>query len=328
MLANALVSAWYKKHPLLYLLVPAALVYQGAAGLKRLAYRYDLKKPRQFPVPIIVVGNITVGGTGKTPLIIELARQFSRQGYRVGIVSRGYASQKNAQPRLVKPADNPYEFGDEPVLLARRTSCPVVICANRVAAVDFLLAQQKCDLILSDDGMQHYALGRDIEIAVIDGARRFGNRLCLPAGPLREGIGRLKSVDFIVTQGEQVSSGEFSMQLQMGELYNLQQADRVFIKPAQVHAVAGIGNPQRFFSQLSSMGFTVIEHSFPDHYHFKPKDIDFGQDGIVIMTEKDAVKCEKFADERHWCLPVKAELDADFFDLLVKRLKDCIPTKQ
>lgn len=317
-----LTEAWYKKHPLLYLLTPFSALYRLGINCKKLCYRVGLKKTTYFSIPVIVVGNITAGGTGKTPLIIALAHFFKMQGFKPGIVSRGYGGQSNNTPTSVQPTSDPQWVGDEPLLIARATGCPVVIARKRVDAVKLLLKENPCDLILSDDGLQHYALGRTIEIAVVDGIRRFGNGLCLPAGPLREPISRLKSVDFIVTQGTGIDN-EWSMQLIPREIYNLQDRTQT-LQPAitnkPIHAIAGIGNPQRFFDQLRTLGFQVIEHPFPDHHAFKPKDIEFGDNTLVIMTEKDAVKCEKFLDKQYWCLPVTAQCEPKFFVNLLKKI--------
>ncbi len=320
---NAWVKAWYNKHPLLYGLSPLSALYCSIAQLKRWSYQAGLRKSSYFPVPVIVVGNITVGGTGKTPLVIKLAVLLAANGFKPGIVSRGYGGIPSTSPRLVTAYSDPVEVGDEALLMARRSGCPLVTAAKRVLAIKTLLENYPCDVILSDDGLQHYAMGRDIEIAVVDGARRFGNALCLPAGPLREPLSRMKQVDFVVTQGDP-QPGEWPMQLLPGVIYNLKNPQQTLAPSSiavPVHAVAGIGNPQRFFTQLEQLGFTVIPHAFPDHYLFKPQDIDFDKHSMIIMTEKDAVKCEKFADERHWCLPVSASCDLAFFDLLLKNIK-------
>jgi len=317
-----LVQAWYNKKPWLYALTPISAIYRSVVALKRLGYSSGLKKTTHFPVPVIVIGNITVGGTGKTPLIIALANILKKKGFNPGVVSRGYGGKAQHIPRTVDANSDPALVGDEPVLIARNTGCPVVVCPKRVAAVNKLLEAYHCDVVLSDDGLQHYAMGRDVEIAVIDGKRRFGNELCLPAGPLREPINRLASVDFVVTQGDP-QTGEWRMQLVADEIYNLDHPQQK-LDPKDIHqpihAVAGIGNPMRFFTQLRSMGFEVIEHSFPDHHYFSMEDIDFGADAIVIMTEKDAIKCEKFADSRHWCLSVQAYCDPIFIDNLLQVL--------
>lgn len=329
---KALVNAWYRKQPWVYVLFPASAVFMGVTILRRACYRLGLARRTHFPIPVVVVGNITVGGTGKTPLVIKLAQLLLAQGYKPGIVSRGYGGKKQKKPLEVFANSDAGQVGDEPVLIARRTCCPMVVSADRVAAVQTLLKNNRCDVVISDDGLQHYALVRDVEIAVMDGSRRLGNGLCLPAGPLREPAKRLKTVDFVVTQG-QAQAGEWMMHLIAEELTPLRQPPRKFPMAIHqpIHAVAGIGNPSRFFAELEQMGLTIIPHTFPDHHRFQASDIDFGVDSLVIMTEKDAVKCEGFADERHWYLPVHAWCDSRFLQLFLEKLnrvtfsKACLP---
>jgi tetraacyldisaccharide 4'-kinase len=316
---NLLLKIWYHKHPLAYLLAPISGIYQLVLFLKKLAYQFKLKKISYFSTPIIVVGNLTVGGTGKTPLIIALANFLSAQGYKPGIVSRGYGGKPRALPLHVYPHTNPLEAGDEPVLIARHARCPLVVDPNRVRAVQALLTQHACDVILSDDGLQHTALGRDLEIITVDGQYRFGNGWCLPAGPLRESTTRLKQADFIVSKGNALA-GEWSMRLIAGQPYPIKVQTQTSALPNTIHAIAGIGNPRAFFDQLRALGFSVIEHPFPDHYNYTAQDIDFGDDTVVIMTEKDAIKCEGFAKENHWCLPVVADCGS-MFPQLLQRLK-------
>lgn len=308
---------WYQKNILSYLLLPFSWLYRSIISIRRTLYRLNLKKTTHFPVPIIVIGNITVGGTGKTPLVIYLAEYLKQQGWRPGIVSRGYGGHASLQS--VKLESDPRQVGDEPLLLAQKTGCPMVIGKDRVAAVKMLLAQSDCNIILSDDGLQHLALGRDLEIAVIDGQRRHGNGFCLPAGPLREPVSRLKTVDFIVSNGP-AKSGEWPMQLVPSQIYSLINPTETLtpqsLQGQTIHAVAGIGNPQRFFKTLTDLGFKIIPHAFPDHYAFQAKDIDFGPDATVIMTEKDATKCHSFADSRHWALAIHAELPIPFLEQL------------
>ncbi len=315
---------WYQKHILSYFLWPLSLLYRVIIAGRSYLYRKKIKKTIHFPVPVIIIGNITVGGTGKTPLVISIAKWLVQQGWRPGIVSRGYRGRVNKnQVQEVLASSDPRWVGDEAVLLVQSTGCPMFIGKNRVAAVTALLNQSNCNIVLSDDGLQHLALGREIEIAVIDGQRRFGNGFCLPAGPLREPISRLKTVDFRITNGE-AEGNEWPTQLKQGEIYQITDPSRIF-KPEMVqgkiiHAVAGIGHPQRFFNSLTVLGLTIIPHAYPDHYQFQAKDLNFGPDAWVIMTEKDAVKCRSFADERHWCLPVTSSLDPQFFYLLNKKL--------
>ncbi len=320
---NLLNKLWYTDTPYKYLLLPLSKLYEGVIKIRKNYYQKKSKINGEFQVPIIVVGNITVGGTGKTPLTIWLANFLKEQGYKPGIVSRGYGGKAFIYPQIVTAESDPAVVGDEPLLIVQHTQCPLIVDPDRVNAVRTLLKNNSCDVVISDDGLQHYNLPRDLEILVIDGDRRFGNGLCLPAGPLREPISRCKEIDFVVTNGL-AQSGEFQMVLAPEKIVNIAdpkntQSAGEFVGKI-VHAVAGIGNPHRFFQSLRQMGMTVAEHVFPDHYYFTPQDINYGADAIVIMTEKDAVKCRSFADARHWCLPVRAQIDHEFGKQLLNRL--------
>ena len=306
---------WYARSPWLLLLTPVSLVYRVAVWLRRLAYRSGLARSHRLPVPVIVVGNITVGGTGKTPLVAWLAGYLLSKGYRPGIISRGYGGRARRWPQQVRPDSDPNIVGDEPVLLAGITGCPMVVAPKRVAAARALLEHSDCNVIISDDGLQHYALQRDLEIAVIDGIRRFGTGFSLPAGPLREPVKRLQEVDLVVVNG--LGSGtEHPMRMLLGEAHNLK--DRALTRELSgfrgqtVHAVAGIGNPERFFQTLQQAGMQVVCHAFPDHHRFTSDDIGFGDGKPVLMTEKDAVKCRHFASDNDWYVPVRVELSAEF----------------
>jgi len=284
-----------------------------------------------MPVPVIVIGNITVGGTGKTPLIIWLAELLKNEGFKPGIISRGYGGQAEAWPQSVSADSTAEQVGDEAMLIAKQTGCPMAVSPLRADAARLLFEKSDCNIILSDDGLQHYALNRDIEIAVIDGERRFGNSFCLPAGPLREPIERLQSVDFIVVNGEKAEDHEFSMQITGNIAVNLISGEQ---KPLQefnatgCHALAGIGNPDRFFKLLESAGLSCKNHSFPDHYKFKLGDISFSDSAPVLMTEKDAVKCMSFAGEQHWYIPVKAVPETGFAERLLALLQEKSKTRQ
>lgn len=322
---NKLVKHWYRSRTslLCYGLLPFSYFFQMIVLLRLACYRFGIKKTIQFDVPIVVIGNITVGGTGKTPLVIWLANKLSALGFKPGIVSRGAGGAKSSLPREVDKYSDPVSVGDEAILLAKRTECPVVICRDRVAAVSALLEKNTCNIIISDDGLQHYRLGREIEIAMIDGVRRFGNKQMLPAGPLRESVKRLKKVNYIVTQGKALTN-EYDMQLEGKVFVSLLNEDITRSLPEfekKVHAVAAIGNPSRFFQSLRELGFEVIEHVFPDHYQYKAKDIQFGDQLPIVMTEKDAVKCKRFADEKHWFLPVEVAMPSSFLDNLMTKLK-------
>lgn len=315
-------NLWYtKKNFLIYLLVPLAIFYKAIIFLRRLLYQSGFKKISYFPVPVIIVGNITVGGTGKTPLVIWLAEQLKAAGYKPGIVSRGYGGKSKHYPCFVAQDSAATQVGDEPLLIHRKTLCPVVVDPNRVRAVQMLLNKTDCNVVISDDGLQHYALGRAVEIAVIDGERRFGNGFCLPAGPLREPVSRLKTVNFIVTNGL-AKNGEYTMQLIPKDFRQIiNPSNTHFINQTNIHAIAGIGNPQRFFNTLRNMGLNIIEHPFPDHHNFQPQELDFGPDAIVVMTAKDAIKCEKFANSGYWYLDVEAEISDNLLRKLLEQLK-------
>ena len=313
---------WYREtHSFLsFVLLPLSLVFGAIVAVRRLLYRKGFKKTWLAPVPVVIVGNITVGGTGKTPLVIWLADFFKAQGYNPGIVSRGYGG--DGLLKFVDKNTSTQLAGDEAVLLARRTACPVVTGLDRVAAVKKLLASATCDIIISDDGLQHYRLGRQVEIAMVDGGRRYGNNSLLPAGPLREPVSRLQQVDFVVTQ-QNVKDNEFEMQLSGDTLVQVNAQDSTQAMQAwvgrEVHAVAAIGNPQRFFAKLRAQGLRVIEHVFPDHYHFRQQDLNFTDNLPVIMTEKDAVKCVGMTGKL-WYLPVAASMPPLFSENLLKKI--------
>ena len=317
-----LLDVWYKDPFIGVWLMPLGFLFSDAVKFRRFLYRLGVLKTHTLPVPVIVVGNITVGGTGKTPLIIWLAGFLKESGFKPGIISRGYGGQSESWPQWVTADSDAKNVGDEAVLIAKQTGCPMAVGPLRVDAAKLLLKQADCDVILSDDGLQHYALNRAIEIAVIDGERRFGNGYCLPAGPLREPIERLQTVDFIIVNGEKSEEREFSMRLIGDTVVNLVTGEQ---KPLQelnnCHALAGIGNPERFFKLLEAAGLTCISHSFPDHYQFQRSDIEFADNKPVLMTEKDAVKCTDFAGNQHWYLPVNAVPDPVFAEQLLNLLK-------
>lgn len=316
---------WYKGHPFATLLTPLSWLFRMLAALRRRAYRSGLLRSVRLPVPVIVVGNITVGGTGKTPLVVWLAELLRARGRRPGIVCRGYRGRAAEWPQTVTEHSDPHQVGDEAVLLARRTGCTVIAGPDRVAAARRAVGSG-CDVIIADDGLQHYALARDIEIVVIDGARRFGNGRCLPAGPLREPVRRLASVDFVVANGA-AQGGEYGMRLDSDEFRRLgdgRTATAEYFAGRDVHAVAGIGNPARFFRQLRTMGLTITEHPFPDHHAFTAEDVDFGAGAVVIMTEKDAVKWPSAEHGEYWYLPVNACLDRRFGGELLRRLDNLV----
>lgn len=299
-------------------LLPLAAVFGGLAAVRRALFRLRLLRVERLPVPVVVVGNIAVGGSGKTPVVEWLVQALRAAGYTPGIVSRGYGGQV-AKTALVPPGGDPALFGDEPVLLARLTGCPLAIGADRPAAARALLAAHPgCDVIVSDDGLQHYRLGRDVEIAVLDEAT-LGNGWLMPAGPLREAVARLREVDLIFAHGP-LSAGlagrlagraVFAMQLAGDRFRPLDGGETVpahVFRGRRLHALAGIGRPERFFAQLSAMGLDVVPHPFPDHHRFTPGDLDFAPGEPKVMTSKDAVKCASFAPPDCWEFPVRAQI--------------------
>lgn len=308
-----------------YPLVVFSHLYRCVIFSRKKAYQYFPLLQKRFPVPVIVVGNITVGGCGKTPLVAFLVEKLKAAGYRPGIVSRGYGSKSKQFPQLVSQKSGAAEVGDEALMLTNKTQVPVVIDPKRPRAIGYLLAQHDCDVIISDDGLQHYAMTRNVEIAVVDGERRFGNGYCLPLGPLREPIKRLQQVDFVVVNGA-ANAGEFAMNLAGNTLQAvnkpLEQLSLQAVPGGQrLHAVAAIGNPQRFFQSLSDQGLSFTAHTFADHHAYQSSDFAFlGSDDLVIMTEKDAVKCVDFADQRFYYLPVKAEVDKQFISEVLAML--------
>ena len=324
-------EAWYNGSWFCRLLLPLSGLYHLLAQRQRTAL---LRARWQAGVPVIVVGNITAGGTGKTPVCLALAQHFTAQGKRVVLVSRGYGGHAAHYPLVVTADSDPAEAGDEAVLLARQSGCPVVVDPQRVRAAQLAEQQLQAQLIISDDGLQHYALARTVEIAVIDGKRGVGNGWLLPAGPLREPVSRLQTVDFVLVNGPwqqalAVPAGkQVTMQLQAKDLVNLQTGERLspalwlqrHPAPKPVHAVAGIGNPARFYTSLQQLGFVIMPHAFADHHAYRASDLAFGDAVPVVMTAKDAVKCRRFAQAHWWALEVEAELPAGFWASLAVKI--------
>jgi tetraacyldisaccharide 4'-kinase len=325
---HSLERHWQRLTPLSAALYPLSILFRSVVALRCAAYSAGLMASRRIRVPVIVVGNITVGGTGKTPLVLWLARFLSERGMTPGIVSRGYGTKLQA-PRPVTGKSDPATCGDEPVLLARRSLCPVWVGRDRVATCEALLgAHPQCDVLVSDDGLQHYALARDVEIAMLDATRGYGNGFMLPAGPLREPPSRLKTVDAVVVNGGGPgleSANAFRMRLEGREFHNLLNPGHV-VAPAYFHsrrvrAIAGIGNPDRFFSQLQALGLRFEAQAFPDHHRYTQSDLAAAGVDDIVMTEKDAVKCGPFAAETHWALRVDAVPDAELGELVLRKLK-------
>ncbi|HDR2620037.1 TPA: tetraacyldisaccharide 4'-kinase [Enterobacter chuandaensis] len=315
---------WSGESPLWLLLLPLSLLYGLVSGIIRLFYRLGIKRAWRAPVPVVVVGNLTAGGNGKTPVVIWLVEQLQKRGIRPGVVSRGYGGKAAHYPLLLTTQTTTAEAGDEPVLIFQRTGAPVAVSPVRSDAVQALLAEHAVQIIITDDGLQHYALGRDKEIVVIDGVRRFGNGWWLPAGPMRERASRLKSVDAVIVNGGEAKPGEIPMRLLPGMAVNLVTDERRAVAelPSLV-AMAGIGHPPRFFATLEQCG-ARLEKRIPlaDHQALVAEQVEAltatGQ--TLIMTEKDAVKCRAFAKDNWWYLPVDAELSGEQPEQLLKEL--------
>lgn len=323
-------NSWYKKRLWLWILWPLSRLIEFLVKRRRNKYLQNLQLSWKPDIPLIVVGNIVVGGSGKTPFVIWLSKLLEDQGYKPGIVSRGYGSKSNQYPLIIDNDSRVADSGDEPLIIHRNTNRPVCVSPNRTEAVKKLLQETDADIIISDDGLQHYKLNRDIEIIVFDGLRGIGNNLCLPAGPLREPLERTKDADFIVSSTKRLEIDEIHEDCLMTykplEWVRLSDNKRF---PANdwplsrsVHAVAGIGNPSKFYSTLSSLGLNIMEHSFPDHYQFKEEDLDFEDNHPILMTEKDAVRCMDMNNKNLWYLSIEAEIkDGDFKEDLLSKVK-------
>jgi len=317
-LQKTLENIWYKQGKGKYLLLPLSALY---CSINRLQRWLQTPKQNRLPCPIIVVGNITVGGTGKTPLVIYLTKLLQQQGYKPGIITRGYGGNAKYWPQQVTADSNARMIGDEALLMAIRTGVPVYAGPKRMETVKECLHSHYCDVIISDDGMQHYKLPRDIQIAVIDGERKLGNGLCLPAGPLREKKERLEKCDLIIVNGEKHEQKKWiEMKMSASKLINLKTGEIKHLQhfaKKNINAVTGIGNPQRFYHTLEQAGLKLQQHSFPDHYQFQENDLKLSNDFPILMTEKDAVKCKPFADDNCWYLPINAQLEKSFDKIFI-----------
>ncbi|MFC5435355.1 tetraacyldisaccharide 4'-kinase [Rhodanobacter umsongensis] len=320
-LVDTLESAWYGSGRSPWWTWPLATMYGCVVRLRAGLYRIGWLRSTRLPAPVVVIGNLSVGGTGKTPLTIAVVDALRARGYRPGVVSRGYGGSQR-EPLLLGAAPDPARVGDEPCLI-HACGAPVAVGRDRPAAARLLL-NAGCDVVIADDGLQHYALARDVEICVVDGVRRFGNRRLLPAGPLREPLDRLRRVDFRVCNGGTPAEGEYPMQLHGGEVMSLCDDHRqplVDFSGQRVHAVAAIGHPSRFFGSLRAAGIEVIEHAFADHHAYTADELDFGDRLPLLMTDKDAVKCRRFAQPHWWRVPVRADLPPTFYEALDERLE-------
>ena len=313
---------WYK-WPVFIALFPLTVLFWAVSRARKVAYSMGLKASVKVSAPVIIVGNISVGGNGKTPMVVHLAQFLTENGYRPGVLSRGYGGHSDQYPCTVISTSEPTEVGDEPVLMRQHITCPMVVDPKRARGAQFLIDAHHCDVIICDDGLQHYALQRDIEIVVMDGKRRTGNHFLMPSGPLRETRFRLAEVDFVVINGEHASVNEHLMQLVPGQLVNLKYPNRRLSLEqldSPIVAAAGIGHPQRFYRLLEQHAVVIKEClSFADHHDFQEGDLPKER---VLMTEKDAVKCQQFAYDDWWYLPVNAKLDINFDQQLLITLRN------
>ena len=318
---------WTSRGAIAWLLWPVSLGFAVAVWFRRIFYRLRIFGSTHPGIPVIVVGNLTAGGSGKTPLVLRIAELLKEHHWKPGIASRGYGGSAQG-PVAATIASDPAAVGDEPILLARRSGCPVWVAPDRVVACRTLREQNpECDIIITDDGLQHYALRRDIEVCVVDG-RGFGNGFLQPAGPLREPRSRLRSVDAVVTHQGAPDAQGYKMVLEGDKLVRFTDAREVRAAKSfagqRVHAVAGIGDPKRFFLQLARFGIKVVPHPFADHHRLRAEDFAFGDSDPVVMTEKDAVKCKRIVagnpQAQFWVFPVSASLDPAFERWLLEKL--------
>ncbi|MGI9319242.1 MAG: tetraacyldisaccharide 4'-kinase [bacterium] len=324
---HQLQRGWQQPGWINWLALPLSYLYGALMWLRRLCYQSGLATQQHLAVPVIVVGNLTVGGTGKTPLVIELVEYLREKGWTPGVITRGYGGNSSYWPRTLKISDKAEEVGDEPLLIQKRTGGPVVAGPDRVSSARLLVDRLNCDIVISDDGFQHLGLARDLDIVMIDGQRRLGNGWCLPAGPMREFKSVLAEADIkVVNSAVGPLPGEHAMMIHYGDLYRLNAPETSMalsdLRGRRVHAVAGLGNPRRFFDLLQREGLELELHQFSDHHVYTPNDLAFlGGDEILIMTEKDAIKCGAIGISGEiWVLPIRVNLNSAFYDDLERKL--------
>ncbi|UZE97953.1 tetraacyldisaccharide 4'-kinase [Alkalimarinus alittae] len=345
LLSEAVTQAWYQNKKWIWLLLPLTVIFWLISHFRRVCFRLGWFKSVKVDAPVIIVGNISVGGTGKSPLTGYLVSELKQRGFCPGVVSRGYGGQSDHYPLIVDQNSSASEVGDEPVMLYQMTQCPVAVDPIRSRAAKRLCDDHSCDVILCDDGLQHYALSRDIELCVIDGKRGLGNGFLLPAGPLRESYSRIRDVDFVIVNGKNErlnlealsdkgagvatlnGTPAYEMTLRPTALINVFNGSQLAIETLQgldIHAMAGIGNPERFFAALRSLGANVTAQGFSDHHDFTQNDFSFEDKKPIVMTHKDAVKCRALFTESEpdnfWYLPVSADINKQFIDQLCERL--------
>ena len=319
-ISQQLTDLWYKSVGVLWILWPIEIIYVLFVNIRRTLYRLNMFPTYRAPCPVIVVGNITVGGSGKTPVVIELARSLRNRGLKVGVISRGYGGKRRSQPFIVNRDTETLECGDEPILIYSKANCPVAVHSSRSRAAELLIEKFRPDLILSDDGLQHYGLVRDLEIVMIDDHRDLGNRHCLPLGPLREPQERLEQADIVLRRG---GTTKMSVRYLTGEWKQLKYSDTNANTPNQfpssspVHAIAGIGQPEQFFSMLEDMGLEITRFSYADHHKYQQSDFDKHAGNVVVMTEKDAVKCKDLDIFDAWFIEITAALPDEVIERIL-----------
>ena len=320
---SGLEAAWYRGAWWLWLLRPIELLFRLLAGTRRLLYVSGVLNTYRAEKPVIVIGNITVGGTGKTPVVIALVEALQGRGFKPGVVSRGYGAESGEFPRHVRADSTASDCGDEPLLIHQRTGAPCVVDPDRSAALQALLGQHSVDIVISDDGLQHYALGRDLEVALLDNDRRVGNGFCLPAGPLREPRSRLDTVDFVLYRnGADIETAVEYEALAWVNLASGEQRNLESFAGQQVNAMAGIGQPAQFFASLQALGIEARERVFPDHHQFTAADFSSLPAGPILMTEKDAVKCRSLVGDDAWFLRISARLPSRLIDAAAQLAAD------